>query len=314
MDPITPRTTGARDLSDAGIRLRPPAVARVRPRTIAPRPLGRASTTPTATPATPEPAAPAVRAERPASAAEPVLPPRRGDGLDLDAWGTRSASRAATADAPRPAPTPAPRSVPTMPGDAAAGRGPTRRTRPVPATRRPRPAASVRAPGPEPLPALPPQSSWIVPDDSAAPAAELQSSWTVPAVPTVAGTVVRPTGSRRRPQARTTGRRERGATAPPSTRPARARGGSTHPTGRVPDDLVDALGHLDRQRSAVPTVYIDDYALDKYGVEQIGQQDNEVLPTGRHAREEGRRQRPVLWPAVLLVVLVAVLAVLLSVL
>ena len=48
-------------------------------------------------------------------------------------------------------------------------------------------------------------------------AAELQSSWTVPAVPTlVAGTVVRPTGSRRRPQAAPTGRRigQRGATAP----------------------------------------------------------------------------------------------------
>jgi hypothetical protein len=82
----------------------------------------------------------------------------------------------------------------------------------------------------------------------------------------------------------------------------------------VPDDLVDALGHLDRERSATPTVYIDDYAIDQLGVEQIGAVDNGVLPTGRHAREEGLRQRPVLWPAVLLVVLVAVLAVLLTVL
>ena len=64
----------------------------------------------------------------------------------------------------------------------------------------------------------------------------------------------------------------------------------------------------------MPTVYIDDYAIDQLGVERTGAGDNDVLPTGRHAREEGPGQRPVLWPAVLLVVLVAVLAVLLTVL
>ena len=315
MEPITPRTTGARGLSDAGIRLRPPPVARVRPRTIAPRPLGRRSTSPApsaVTPPPPDAAPPTVRADRAAPVRESQLTGHRADDLDLDAWGTRPAPRPAAADTPSPAT----RSAPTMPGDAAAGRRPTRRTRPAPATRRPGPAARAAEPtrGPEPVPALPPQSSWIVRDAPAARSAEPQSSWTVPDVPTVAGTVVRPSGSRRRQQSGTTGRRERGATAPPSTRPARSRAGSTHPTGRVPDDLVDALGHLDRQRSAVPTVYIDDYAIDQYGVEQIGAQDNEVLPTGRHAREEGLRQRPVLWPAVLLVILVALLAVLLSVL
>jgi hypothetical protein len=145
------------------------------------------------------------------------------------------------------------------------------------------------------------------------------SSWSVPAVPVAptaaSSTVVRPSEARRRSAARpTAGRRDRGATAPPATRPTRSRPPSTHPTGRVPDDLVDALGHLDRERHAVRTIYIDDYALDDYGVEQIGSAGNDAFAAGRHARDEAPRQRPVLWPAVALVVLVAVLAVLLTVL
>ena len=178
-------------------------------------------------------------------------------------------TRAATPDGTAPTKPPADRrgALPAAP----APDGHADRRRPPVRRRRQRHSAGRGPPrlAPDRDPVLPPSSSWIVP---AVPDVvdEPESSWSVPAVPTVPGTVVRPTGSRRRPQARTTGRRERGATAPPSTRPARTRAGSTHPTGRVPDDLVDALGHLDRERSAAPTVYIDDYAIDQYGVEQIG--------------------------------------------
>ena len=98
------------------------------------------------------------------------------------------------------------------------------------------------------------------------------------------------------------------------TRPTRPRPSSTHPSGRVPSDLGDALGHLNQERHAVRTVYIDDYAIDDYGVEQIDQPGNEAVPVDRHARDEVPRQRPVLWPAVALVILVVLLAILLTVL
>ena len=142
------------------------------------------------------------------------------------------------------------------------------RTQPGPPAVRPPapPPVALRRPTPTGLlterdPLLPPGSSWIVP---AGPDVvdEPVSSWSVPAVPTVprnGGPSVRVDSAGHRQ--RTSGRRERGATAPPSTRPTRSRAGSTHPTGPVPDDLVDALGHLDRERSAMPTVYIDDYAI-----------------------------------------------------
>ena len=67
------------------------------------------------------------------------------DDLDLDAWGTRPAAATGCRGRRRVRHR---GSAPTMPGDAAAGRRPTRRTRPGPATRRPRPAGSAPAVAP----------------------------------------------------------------------------------------------------------------------------------------------------------------------
>ena len=347
MDPITPRTTGARDLSDAGIRLRPPPVAKVRPRTVAARPLGQ-PVRPKATGATgdrrssasgagvtpkprPDAASAPVTRSRSDAAAPPQDAPAPGPwvpspepaestpGLDLDAWGDPIARRGDAPRrraAPRPA-DPAVSAVPVVPERPAAPPRPApQRSVRTRTSRAPRPVSSARPADAEPVadPTTDPRSTWFVPavPDEAAPApGQPQSSWTV----------VRPSSTTRTraPDARranpsTTGRRERGSTAPPATRPARPRPASTRPVGRTPASLADALGHLDRQQRSVRTVFIDDYSLDDYGVERVGSPGTEALPAGRHARAEEPEPRPVFWPAVALVVLVAVLAVLLSVL